>query len=1364
MNSALPSILDKEIQRENEDLFGHIHYAEVLSQLINNHTPPYTIGILGGWGTGKSSIKKLCKTKFLNDQKKYKIIDFNAWRYESTDVRLSLLKFIYLELKKEIGQIDGEEQFKEELLTGHSETKHQNLSIKEIWNNFITVSGGGILQLLSYVIVLAFFIFLISSGPIILTFFNKLSSLSFACLESVIIFITSIVLLALKNTSLKLNLDIPLFFQKTTNVIPSYNFSIEQERILKNQIQKFIQRYKEKKIIIFIDDLDRLPSKEMLSGIDAIRVFLEMELNNIKSNIIFVISCDETNISKALENEKSNITLNTDSAKNYLDRIFQFRIEIPSIAQENLLEMARSCITKFEKDGIIFDEYFKNNYPKALDVLIHAGIKNPRTAKQLINSFLQSYWIANKREQKCEPCNKNKNDNCKTQPCLLSESTITKNLETLAVISVLKIEFSQFYNDLTKEPDLLKCILYKAFGVKDSYINEDNSILLKQFLYKYLIQNDNTEDSHQNFTFIDKRLQFYLSSVKYIKFPPDLNSFVMLSEDSIAREIGISASRKIMACLQADEHKELENIFTSLEDEKQQDLQTSLLYKAYKQINRKGGNLLHKRNADRSVLAVLKYLKGKDLQTLVNEVAKSLETKLELGDKEDIILIGSKNIKELLIFSKNNNGNILLLFKKILTTILKDGSIELTIDKYNDIINRNWVIDVIDAAIEIIYNNNQCLDSKNSLTNLIIKRQYSIIDKDSKSKINRKIDYTVLEDWLTRHPEILNDIKFEYIEETINAISEQKNKLEVTQHTSNFSKIVHSCWKENSTRTLDFIANCINNNDLANFAFEFISQEKNEKSFNLEQRYSITTAITDRFIKLDPTSFSKETRLIEYLKKSLNKYSKDFYNIEQSIKSQKLSSNLNHLLYSLSDEKSNKENVNFIINVYPNFFILSPTLANGLLEQWTTNLFGEDPTNDPNSYSPNSEIIKMISTTYITDTTREASFMKSLLNTLDENIESCEESWLKQDPDEIVLRNYEILISNLPAEILKSNLFDSHMGRIFYLTAVLYENDDPLFDKLFLIIAPILKYFQNDELDDLFIKLNENLIVEKQSPKTVKLNEYLMTNWYKKTNSTINNYNPQKVFESNKKIINNSNNDEEKLIIYESSKFLLENVLEQNETNNSHFLSMCFQIAKIKPKLVEDFILKHVGSKIGENYYMAYRIQIEQQLREKIWNTFIKYCKKNKKVKLLIEQSQNFLSDNGMKYSSSEDWFKLIQQEYTNNEILFEALFENIKKKPSLLNASIRRKTTKTLEKLFGNKYSKEALNFAKFLFKSENYLYLKDNGVAQNSLLDWIKELSLEKLSDVINIKTVEKLKDKKLKKRIATKFKEKRNLKKFL
>ena len=66
---AMQSVLDREISDQSKDAFGHQHFAGVLGNLIEaeHHLPPFSIGLLGSWGTGKSTIKELYLAALKND-------------------------------------------------------------------------------------------------------------------------------------------------------------------------------------------------------------------------------------------------------------------------------------------------------------------------------------------------------------------------------------------------------------------------------------------------------------------------------------------------------------------------------------------------------------------------------------------------------------------------------------------------------------------------------------------------------------------------------------------------------------------------------------------------------------------------------------------------------------------------------------------------------------------------------------------------------------------------------------------------------------------------------------------------------------------------------------------------------------------------------------------------------------------------------------------------------------------------------------------------------------------------------------------------------------------------------------------------
>jgi hypothetical protein len=72
---------------ENSDVadFGFAQYSNALNKIILRASPPITIGIYGGWGSGKTSLMKILYNKLDGSKNRERVfpIWFNAWRYEN---------------------------------------------------------------------------------------------------------------------------------------------------------------------------------------------------------------------------------------------------------------------------------------------------------------------------------------------------------------------------------------------------------------------------------------------------------------------------------------------------------------------------------------------------------------------------------------------------------------------------------------------------------------------------------------------------------------------------------------------------------------------------------------------------------------------------------------------------------------------------------------------------------------------------------------------------------------------------------------------------------------------------------------------------------------------------------------------------------------------------------------------------------------------------------------------------------------------------------------------------------------------------------------------------------------------------------
>ena len=152
----------------------------------------------------------------------------------------------------------------------------------------------------------------------------------------------------------KLRLQTPALFQPRTSISFPSRTAEEYEKLLFLQIAEFLRGTHKsvERIVIFVDDLDRLSAAEMVRGLDAIRSFIELPLGELEKpiGVVFVISCDENRAAEALHSKlylygseglPGTVFSKTD-ARRYLDRLFQFRLEIPRFPKQDMRIFARN--------------------------------------------------------------------------------------------------------------------------------------------------------------------------------------------------------------------------------------------------------------------------------------------------------------------------------------------------------------------------------------------------------------------------------------------------------------------------------------------------------------------------------------------------------------------------------------------------------------------------------------------------------------------------------------------------------------------------------------------------------------------------------------------------------------------------------------------------------------------------------------------------------------------------------------------------------------------------------------------------------------------------------------------------------------
>lgn len=148
---------------------------------------------------------------------------------------------------------------------------------------------------------------------------------------------------------------------------------------------EIIEELKElnEKIVIVIDDIDRLTSDEIRELFRAIKAIADFP------NIIYLLAYDDEIVIDALKCEFNNSSQNNSRAGlKYLEKIVQFTIPLPMIG-ENLL--------KDYTEKIIFDEKFEDNLIESTrwTDIYHNGLRHflrtPRNVIRLNNALLILY-------------------------------------------------------------------------------------------------------------------------------------------------------------------------------------------------------------------------------------------------------------------------------------------------------------------------------------------------------------------------------------------------------------------------------------------------------------------------------------------------------------------------------------------------------------------------------------------------------------------------------------------------------------------------------------------------------------------------------------------------------------------------------------------------------------------------------------------------------------------------------------------------------------------------------------------------------------------------------------------------------------
>lgn len=400
------------------DLLKTSVYAENLVKVVEN-TPKdkvFTIGVFGGWGTGKSSIIRTAQDKIENSHSDVKFITYDAWKYANDSFRRMFLLKVQQELK--MRQTEEMSRFyQSEIAEAEPRTK---------------LSNKGVALFVIVIAIISLILFLIPCVSIEW----KVAFPTIGTLGSFLLALLNGCFYELKITYNKPAMFAPeqfeaCFKQMMAKCLKKTNWFQKKWGDLKDYVELGDVSVKElDKLVVVIDNIDRCPSDMAYQLLTDVKTFL----SNEEYNLVFIVPVDDEALKKHLF-RKWNKLIDEDINKEkeeFLRKFFNVTLRIKPHQGTELLHFTHE-IDRENNLGYSND---------TLGIVAKEFADNPRRIIQLLN-------------------------NLSSDLALYEDEFVDKCETAICVALILHESYPDFYKDITKDLNVIK--MFDTDNINEDY-------------------------------------------------------------------------------------------------------------------------------------------------------------------------------------------------------------------------------------------------------------------------------------------------------------------------------------------------------------------------------------------------------------------------------------------------------------------------------------------------------------------------------------------------------------------------------------------------------------------------------------------------------------------------------------------------------------------------------------------------------------------------------------------------------------------------------------------------------------------------------------------------------------------------------
>lgn len=318
--------------------------VEGLAQFVQECETPLTISIQGSWGTGKTSFVNLVMDVIFSGNKienseDIVFVPFNSWQFVQFDMSEQLSSNLILAITKELGKrVKNEEDRK---------------SVLDIVNGMEILKATGRLGVLA---ANNYF-----KEKLNVDVKQTLDDVGFSDTEKILKQTKEIATAIDTISSLKKKL------QKTIDA----SLGITEEMRRNATSRETAEKLRKKRVIIFVDDLDRLPPDKAIEVLEILKMFLDCE------HCVFLLAIDYNVVLNGVTIKYRN-SITEEKGRDFFEKMIQVVYTLPN----TMSHTDRYIAEILDKNG--------HNISLAYDFaeLVKKGDKdNPRAIKRLLNSY-----------------------------------------------------------------------------------------------------------------------------------------------------------------------------------------------------------------------------------------------------------------------------------------------------------------------------------------------------------------------------------------------------------------------------------------------------------------------------------------------------------------------------------------------------------------------------------------------------------------------------------------------------------------------------------------------------------------------------------------------------------------------------------------------------------------------------------------------------------------------------------------------------------------------------------------------------------------------------------------------------------------